>query len=150
MKARYVVIPLITFVLGLFLGAYFLMPLHVSRLKAQADQQQRQQQNARKQLGEAQLLGMAFMEYALDHNEQLPPLKDWQNKVKPYLHPNALGALARYRYAPNMAGKRLAEIKLPAETIILQPLSNLPEGPVINVYADGRAAAEPEGRRQMG
>lgn len=70
-------------------------------------------------------LALAVLMWAQDHDEVLPPAKDWGKELYPYLKneelfrcPAAADLQGGYAYNADIAGRKLAEIADPAATVL--------------------------------
>jgi hypothetical protein len=70
-------------------------------------------------------LALAVLMWAQDHDEVLPPAKDWGKELFPYLKneevfrcPAVPGLECGYAYNADIAGRKLAEIADPAATVL--------------------------------
>ncbi|HCA47550.1 MAG TPA: hypothetical protein DEP45_09400 [Armatimonadetes bacterium] len=110
-------------------------------------------------------IGLAFLMYAQDHDEDLPG-ENWVEEVLPYLNnrqificPSRDGALVGYAFNEALAGVNLAEIAAPAETVLAfesfiggdapvggaadVPPNGVHEGGVNVLFADGHVQLLP-------
>jgi prepilin-type processing-associated H-X9-DG protein len=63
--------------------------------------------------------------WSQDHDETLPPAKGWAKELEPYLRnlelfrcPGARNLTCGYAFNLDVAGKRLADIERPSETVL--------------------------------